>query len=456
MAHRLRLEHFALLLIIVAAWIISGVAANDEHKLSFAPLLKQVTPAVVNVSAVSAFVDEADSLAPAPTGRRLIALSTDSAPLQSIGSGVIVDADNGLIVTNHHVVQNAAIIVVTLTDRRQLEATVVGSDAATDIALLHVDADHLTALAFGDSDRLNVGDFVIAIGNPFGLGQTATTGIVSALGRSGVSPEGYEDFIQTDASINPGSSGGPLIDLNGHLMGVNTAILSPDGGSVGIGFAIPSNMASEVLEQLREHGEMRRGRLGIMMQDVTPGLSEALQLAIDRGALVTEVEPHSPAETAGILAGDVIVELDGSPVQSSMQVRNEIGLARLGDAVSLIVLRDGARRSVRTAVADLSSRAADFTTAFATTFDSLIGAQFADIVSDQTSSAGPAAGALVTSVEHGSAAWHQGLMANDIVVGVNRRQVSSVGELESALEEAGTTFALQVLRGGRQLLVLVR
>ena len=451
MAHRLRLEGFALLLIFVAAWINSGIAANDPNKVSFAPLLRQVTPAVVNVSAASPFRGETDAHTPAPTGRS-INLSGDAAPLQSIGSGVIVDAENGLIMTNHHVVQNAASIVVTLTDRRQLEATVVGTDAGTDIALLHVEASDLTALSLGDSDSLEVGDFVIAIGNPFGLGQTATTGIVSALGRSGVSAEGYEDFIQTDASINPGSSGGPLIDTHGHLMGVNTAILSPDGGNVGIGFAIPSNMASKVLQQLREHGGVRRGHLGIRMQDVTPGLSEALQLATNHGALVTEVEPNSPAEAVGILAGDVIVEIDGSAAENSMQVRNEIGLAQLGDTVSLIVLRDGARRSVRATVADFSNLGVQG----GATLRALLGAQFADIVSDPAGVERSAGGALVTNVEHGSEAWQQGLMANDIVVGVNRRRVSSVGELETAFAEAGATVALQVLRGGRQLFLLVR
>jgi Do/DeqQ family serine protease len=440
-------------LLFVAAWINSGIAAKGKDKVSLAPLLKQVTPAVVNVSAVTSSAGEADSLTRAPTGRS-IGLHDDSEPLQSIGSGVIVDADGGLILTNHHVVHNASSIVVTLTDRRQLDATVIGSDEGTDIALLHVNASDLTAIPFGDSEHLEVGDFVIAIGNPFGLGQTATTGIVSALGRSGISSEGYEDFIQTDASINPGSSGGPLVDTNGRLIGVNTAILSMGGGNVGIGFAIPSNMASEVLQQLREHGDMRRGRLGIMMQDVTPGLSDALQLAIDRGALVTEVESDSPAAAVGIEAGDVIVEIEGSPVETSMEARNQIGLVRLGDTISLTIQREGVRRSVRAAVAEPSVSAARI----GAMLDALSGAQFADLeLRDEAAADGPAGGALVTDVEHGSAAWQQGLLANDVVVAVNRRRISSVEELESALEEAGTaTVALQVLRGGRQLFLLLR
>jgi S1-C subfamily serine protease len=277
---------------------------------------------------------------------------------------------------------------------------------------------------------------------------------VSALGRSGVSAEGYEDFIQTDASINPGSSGGPLIDTNGHLMGVNTAILSMGGGNVGIGFAIPSNMASEVLQQLREHGDMRRGRLGIMMQDVTPGLSDALQLAIDRGALVTEVEPDSPAAAVGIEAGDVIVEIEGSPVETSMQARNQIGLARLGDTISLTIQHESERRSVRAVVAEPSVRAARMSAVLG----ALSGAQFADLeLGGQATDERTTGGALVTDVEHGSTAWQQGLLANDVVVAVNRRRISSVHELESALEDAGAaTVALQVLRGGRQLFLMLR
>jgi Do/DeqQ family serine protease len=451
MANKPRLESIALSLVFVSAWINSGVAGSQEPKLTFAPLLSEVTPAVVNVSAASPFARDAEPLPDDPTGRRFMDVPEGLQPRQSIGSGVIVDADEGLIMTNHHVVQNAASIVVTLTDRRQFNATLIGSDAGTDVALLHVDADRLTAIPFGDSDQLRVGDFVIAIGNPFGLGQTATSGIVSALGRSGISLEGYEDFIQTDASINPGSSGGPLIDVDGNLMGVNTAILSPGGGNIGIGFAIPSNMAQEVITQLLQHGEVRRGRLGIMMQDVTPGLSDALQLETTEGALITEVEPNSPAERVGILAGDVIIGVNGSPVQSSTDLRNEIGLIRLGESVSLEVVREGMRHTVRTEVADVAPDDVNV----GATHEALAGAEFADIGSAAPELRGTV-GVLVTEVQQGSPAWQHGLLANDIVVAVNRIPVGSVAELATAIGDAGSTVALQILRGGRQLFVLVR
>ena len=280
-------------------------------------------------------------------------LAPPNVPRQSIGSGVIIDGDEGLVVTNHHVVQGADSIVVTLSDRREFNATLVGSDAGTDVALLRVMTDDaaFAEIPIGDSSGLAVGDYVVAIGNPFGLGQTATAGIVSALGRSGVNIESYEDFIQTDASINPGNSGGALIDINGQLLGVNTAILSGTGGNIGIGFAIPSNMVSEVVEQLLEHGNVQRGRIGIAIQDVTPGLSQALELTTDRGALVTQVEPGSPAEQAGIQPGDVIVAIDGNPIDSSADLRNTVGLVRAGESVEVAAIRDGERRSVRATVA---------------------------------------------------------------------------------------------------------
>jgi serine protease DegQ len=289
----------------VLAFLAAGIAGAQQVASvergaptpTLSPLVQRVAPAVVNIAVVSNRRIESPLLRD-PFFRRFFGLPEDServVPRQSAGSGVIVDARNGYVLTNHHVVENADEIIVNLADRRQLRAELVGSDPETDIALLKIDATGLTAIAIGDSDSLAVGDYVIAIGNPFGLGQTVTLGIVSALGRAGLGIENYESFIQTDAAINPGNSGGALVDLDGMLVGIATAIATPSGGNVGIGFAVPSNMARAVMDQLLEYGEVRRGRLGIMIQDLTPALAEALEIGVDRGVLVTSVEPDSAA-----------------------------------------------------------------------------------------------------------------------------------------------------------------
>jgi Do/DeqQ family serine protease len=451
MTNRTRLELLVLSLALIGASIHLQPGDTTQPANTFAPLLRRVTPAVVNVAATGAAASETP--APAPTADPSLGLSPQRASAQSIGSGVVVDANEGLILTNDHVIRNAARIVVTLADRRQFDAKLVASDAGTDVALLRIAATGLTALPFGDSDRLQAGDFVIAIGNPFGLGQTATSGIVSALGRSGMSVEGYEDFIQTDAAINPGSSGGPLIDTAGRLMGVNTAILSPGDGNVGIGFAIPANMVREVVAQLVAHGTVRRGRLGIAMQDVTPSLAQALALPVDRGALVTAVEPSSPAERVGIVAGDVIAGADGAAIESSADLRNRIGMLRVGDDVALQVVHEGSARTAHARIADVAPRAVEV----GATIDALTGAAFTDSATPTGGSdARTSFGAFVTAVEHGSPAWRQGLAVNDVVVGVNRRPVASAMELADALRSAGGTVALHVVRGGRPLFVLVR
>jgi Do/DeqQ family serine protease len=450
---------------IVAIAVLAALRATawpfkEGETPTLAPLLERVTPAVVNISVVGAQAEAANPLLDDPFFRRFFDGPNGpppTIPRQSIGSGVIIDGDEGLVVTNHHVVQGAQTIVVTLSDRREFTATLVGSDEGTDVALLRVapGGAQLAEMPIGDSNAVAVGDYVVAIGNPFGLGQTATSGIVSALGRSGVNVESYEDFIQTDASINPGNSGGALVDINGELLGVNTAILSGTGGNIGIGFAIPSNMVRKVVDQLLEHGNVQRGRIGIAIQDVTPGLAQALELGTDRGALVTQVEPGSPSEQAGIQPGDVVVEINGKPIDSSAELRNEIGLVRAGEPVDVTSLRDGERRTARATVAREASVSAATRVAEPSSVSLLAGATITELPSDH-----PAAtrvqGVWVSAVAPGSAAARFGLRPDDVITGVNREPIASVADLAAALDGANPPLALQVQREGRSLFLLVR
>ncbi len=320
---------------------------------TLAPMLARITPGVVNI-AVRGRVKEQNPLLQDPFFRRFFDLpqhqQTQERETQATGSGVIVDAAQGYVLTNGHVVENATRIEVTTKDNRRLPAKLVGRDADTDVAVLQVAPNNLTAVPIGDSDRLQVGDFVLAIGNPFGLGQTVTSGIVSALGRSGLGIEGYEDFIQTDASINPGNSGGPLVNLLGQAVGINTAILAPGGGNIGIGFAVPINMARRVMEELIRYGEVKRGRIGVAIQDLTPDLAQAMSTAHTTGAVIARVDPGSPAERGGLHSGDLVVAINGLPVRSGTQLRNVIGLTRIGEDVSLTVDRRGAEHVLQVRV----------------------------------------------------------------------------------------------------------
>jgi Do/DeqQ family serine protease len=316
---------------------------------SLAPMLSRITPGVVNI-AVRGRVKEQNPLLQDPFFRRFFNLPQNQQlqerETQATGSGVIIDAAQGYVLTNGHVAANATRIEVTTKDNRRLTAKLIGTDADTDIALLQIPAGNLTAVPMGDSDRLQVGDFVLAIGNPFGLGQTVTSGIVSALGRSGLGIEGYEDFIQTDASINPGNSGGPLVNLRGECVGINTAILTPDRGNIGIGFAVPVNMARKVMEQILRFGEVKRGRIGVAIQDLTPDLAQAMNTTHTTGAVIARVDPGSPAERAGLHSGDLVVAINGVAVRGGTQLRNMIGLARIGEDVELTVDSRGAERRV--------------------------------------------------------------------------------------------------------------
>jgi len=355
------------------------------------------------------------------------------------------------VLTNHHVIKDAQEIVVTLKDRRALKARLVGADPGTDIAVLRIPSEGLSALRFGDSDNLNVGDFAVAIGNPFGIGQTVTSGIISALGRSGLGIEGYEDFIQTDASINPGNSGGALVNLKGELVGINTAIIGPTGGNVGIGFAVPVNMARAVMEQIVRHGEVRRGRLGVTTQDLTPDLAKALGVGVGEGAVVVQVERGSPAESAGLRPKDVVTAFNGRPIRTSGDLRNRIGITPVGEEIELQVLRDGRTRRIRARIAELFHA----TNIPGESVPQLAGARIANIEPGMPMH-GHVEGAIVTSVEAGSAAFRNGLRPGDVIYGVNRRRVRNAAQFLAALRAAESPLRLSLLRGDYRITLVIR
>ena len=412
---------------------------------SLAPMVKRVSPAVVNI-ATKGTVQEQNPLLNDPFFRRFFDVPNTprQRQFQSAGSGVIVDAKQGYIITNAHVIENATEITVTLLDNRSLTAKVVGKDEGSDVAVLQVPATNLTAIPIADSDKTEVGDFVVAIGNPFGLGHTVTSGIVSALGRSGINPEGYEDFIQTDASINPGNSGGALVNLNGQLVGINSAILSRTGGNIGIGFAIPANMMKTVMNQLVKHGEVRRGVLGVNIQTLTPDIAESMGAAGNtQGALVSQVVEGSAAEKAGIKAGDIITAVNGKPVKDASGLRNTIGLLSIGERVDVALLRDGKPRRV-TAV--IGERDAAAEAEAAGLHRGLEGADLADA---------QGGGVLIRSVAEGSPAAQRGLRANDVITGVGRTRVANLTEFRRATEGAAA-FVLQIRRGSAMLVIPIR
>jgi len=330
--------------------------AGGAPMQTIAPVVSRVTPGVVGVS-VRGRVREENPLLQDPLFRRFFNLQQGpiEREIQAAGSGVIIDAGQGYVLTNAHVVENANSIEVTTKDNRQLRAKLIGRDPETDIAVLQVSGSGLTAVPMGDSDRLQVGDFVLAIGNPFGLGQTVTSGIVSALGRSpGI--EGYEDFIQTDASINPGNSGGPLVDLQGRIVGINTAIVAATGANVGIGFAVPINMAHQVMDQLISGGEIKHGHIGVSIQDLTPDIAQALGTSRTQGAVIARVEPGSPAERAGLRSSDLVVAVNGALIHNGSELKSRVGLSRVGDSVDLTIVRGGAERTVAVRVDQMAAQ----------------------------------------------------------------------------------------------------
>ncbi|MCK5355311.1 MAG: Do family serine endopeptidase, partial [Methyloprofundus sp.] len=344
---------------------------------------------------------------------------------------------------NNHVIANADTIFVTLHNKRKLKAKLIGTDTETDIAILQVKASDLTSIPLGDSDKLQVGDFAVAIGNPFGLSHTVTSGMVSALGRTDLGIEGYENFIQTDASINPGNSGGALIDLRGRLIGINSAILAPSGGNVGIGFAIPINMAKKVMDQLLEHGEIKRGLLGVQIQDLSSDLADAMDLKGIQGALVSRVSPNSAAEAAGIKAGDVIVAVNGKKITGSNSLRTNIGLKRVGEKVDIDFYRNKQRKTV---TAQIGGPTVDQTAATRIQLPLLKGATL-KALSKKHPYQGTSKGLLVTDVKPNSPADQVGLMGGDIILAVNKRQVASIDDLNKASALSRNQLLIHLQRG---------
>jgi Do/DeqQ family serine protease len=428
---------------------------GNQSLPSLAPLVSAASPAVVSIATRGTVEAPRNPLADDPFFQRFFGAPQQrqrQRQVRSAGSGVIIDAKNGYILTNHHVVDNADEIEILLSDKRNLKATVVGSDPGTDIAVLRVeDTDNLVQMPLGNSEKIQVGDFVVAIGNPFGLSHTVTSGIVSALGRTGLSQNGYEDFIQTDASINPGNSGGALINLRGELIGINSAIFSGSGGNIGIGFAIPVNIAKSIMVQLIEYGEIQRGLLGVSISDFNAETAEALGIEDDlEGALVQEVVSDSAAESAGIEVSDIIIAVDDKPVTSAADLRTTIGLLRSGDQVRIKLIREGKTRTINATLTQLESTQQ---LAAAEIHPALAGAEFENYTGD--SRGYPEAGVLVSSVEPGSPAAQRGLRSNDVITTLNRRRVSTVREL-SELAEGQNLLILGLRRGQRDLLLQIR
>ncbi len=418
---------------------------------SLAPMLEKATPAVVNIASRTR-IAVSNPYFDDPMFRRFFGVPNlpRERVQQSLGSGVIVDAAKGYVLTNNHVVEAADDISVTVADGHTVKAKLIGTDPDTDLAVLQIPADKLTALPMADSSQLRVGDFVVAIGEPFGLGQTVTSGIVSALGRSGLRGSGYQNFIQTDASINPGNSGGPLVNLRGELVGINSMIYSPSGGNVGIGFAIPSNLAADVMRQLIQSGEVKRGALGVEAQDVTPQLANLLGLDQRKGAVVTRVRAKSPAEGAGLKPGDVIVALNGKAVSSEQDLRNFEGLTAPGAAVKVDVLREGKALTIDTAL-----KVSEFVAIKGESLDPrLSGVQFGD-VSDGLRRQG-IGGVTVTRIAESSRAFQSGLRNGDVIVAVNRRDLNGSDDFGRLVSARPRQLMLTLLRGDEAFYLLLQ
>jgi len=424
-------------------------AQVDGHIMpSLAPMLEQATPAVVSISVIGTQKVPQQNV---PDAFKFFFGNKDKSqnqpqqrPFRGLGSGVIIDSDKGYVVTNNHVVENADKIMITLKDGRQLEAKKLGSDAKSDIALLQIDSDNLSEIKLADSDNLRVGDFTVAIGSPFGLGQTVTSGIVSALGRSNLNIEHYEDFIQTDAAINSGNSGGALVNLRGELIGINTAILGPGGGNVGIGFAIPSNMMHNLVTQIIEFGEVHRGILGVSGRSVNSEIAKAMELEVSQGGFIEQVMPESAADEAGIKAGDVIIEVNGKTIKSFFELRAKIGSIGANKKVKLTVIRDGDKEIFTVKLKQ--DQSAEI--AAVSIHRMLDGAELENSTKKQA--------IVIEQVAEGSPAQMAGLKAGDIITGVNRSRIKDIAQLRDYLKDKTGVLALNIIRDNHAQYIMIR
>lgn len=445
----------------------NGAMTMDDQRgvLTMAPLLERVTPAVVSIDIRgTAKTPQSSNRNEELLERFFGGRMPDAQPREKrgLGSGVIVDASKGLIITNAHVIDGADEITVTLEDKRQLEAEIVGTDKKTDIALIKVSARGLKELKLARASDVKVGDYVIAVGNPFGLSHSVTSGIVSALGRDrGGSSDGYQDFIQTDASINPGNSGGALVNSKGELIGINSAIVSRSGGNQGIGFAVPTNIVQGVMRQLVSYGEVRRGRIGVLIGDITPTLKEALDLTTLDGALVSDVVEDSPAEKAGLKRDDVIVAFNGGDILDASDIRNAVGLIEPGERADITYLREGKRRTTRIeieAVEDGEDGDEDSGVTASSSEDKTVsfsGADLSDIPGDLDLRGGNE-GVYIATVERGSKAQRAGLRKGDVIRAVNRQDIMDLDDFEDIIGDEDGPYALSVERNGSTFYAAVK